>query len=76
MVVCFEAVLADSCGVSFKSGIKGGMYICHHLQDNDIFLSRKVCKNDIFLILWVSLLYTLHILTLIFSCYITSAYML
>ena len=47
MVVCFEAILMDSCGGVFKSGVKGEMYCCHHQQDNDI-LSRKVCKNDLF----------------------------
>jgi len=48
MVVCLEAILVDSCGGVFKSGVKGGMYICHHRQDNDILSSRKVCKNDLY----------------------------
>lgn len=53
-VVCFEAILVDSCGGEFKSGVKGGMYSCHHRKDNDILSSRKVCKNNLyFLYCWV-----------------------
>jgi hypothetical protein len=47
MVVCFEAILVDSCGGVFTSGVKGVMYSCHHRQDNDILSSRKVGKNDL-----------------------------
>jgi hypothetical protein len=47
-VVCVEAVLVDSCGGVFKSGMREGMYHWHHRQDNDIFSSRKVCKKCLF----------------------------
>jgi len=48
MVVYFEAILVDSCGGVFTSGVKGRMYSCHHRQDNDILLSRKVGKKDLY----------------------------